>query len=195
MSKLPPLMYVTNRRLMGNGPELVDTLRSALWSLPPGSIMVYVREPDLEGLALVELCRAFIPVVRDSSQRIVVRDRIDVARFVGADGVQLPEESFTVSEARKLWPGGLVGVSLHDPSAIPADIDADFATLSPIFATETHPEAIPLGLDALRSAVVSTRCPLYALGGIDDSNAQATFATGVYGIAMMRTAWRAAAAL
>ncbi len=187
---LPPLMYVTHRRLMGNGPELVDTLRAALWQLPPESIMVYVREPDLEGLALVELCRAFVPIVRESSQRIVVRERVDVARYVGADGVQLPEDSFSVAEVRRLWPGALCGVSLHDPERLGGETEADFATLSPIHPSETHPTTAPLGLEALRRAVERSRIPIYALGGIDADNAEATFATGVHGVAMMRAAWR-----
>lgn len=187
--KLPPLLYVSNRRLMGNGPELIDTLKAALWDLPPQSILVYVREPDLEGMALTELCRAFLPVVRDASQRIVVRERIDVARFVGADGVHLPEHSFTPAEVRSLWPAAWIGKTVHSVQAAKAVTDVDYAILSPIFPTESHPNATPLGLDALREAC-SGPVPIYALGGIDGSNAESVFAAGANGVAMMRHAWR-----
>lgn len=189
MSKLPALMYVTSRRLMGTGPEIVDTLAEALWSLPPESVLVYVREPDLDGLALTELLRAFMPIVHAASQRIVVRERVDVARFVGADGVHLPENSFTTEEVRRLWPSAILGRSLHDLGALSHAGDVDYATLSPVFETDSHPGAPPLGLDVLSRAAHSP-VPLYALGGIDEANAASVFATGVYGVAMMRAAWR-----
>lgn len=187
--QLPPLMYITNRRLMGNGPELVETFRGALWELPPQSILVYVREPDLEGLALTELCRALIPVVRDASQRLVVRERIDVARYVGADGVHLPEQSFTPGEARLLWPGAWLGRSVHSTDAVLSVTDVDYVLLSPIFTTPTHPDQAPLGLDAVRNAA-SAKVPVYALGGIEPANAQSVFEAGATGVAMMRHAWR-----
>lgn len=189
MTALPRLMYVTSRRLMGNGPELVDTLASALWALPPESVLVYVREPDLEGLALTELLRAFMPIVHASSQRLVVRERVDIARFVGADGVHLPENSFTTEEVRQLWPSAILGRSLHDVSQLANAGDVDYATLSPIFETDSHPNTPPLGVAALTEAAKST-VPLYALGGIDETNAEEVFKTGVYGVAMMRAAWR-----
>jgi thiamine-phosphate pyrophosphorylase len=186
---LPPLMYVTSRRLMGTGPEIVDTLAEALWSLPPESVLVYVREPDLDGLALTELVRAFMPVVHAASQRLVLRERVDIGRFVGADGVHLPENSFTPAEVRRIWPSAILGRSLHDLSSIATAGDVDYATLSPIFETDSHPETQPLGLSALQHAA-AINVPLYALGGIDEANAQRVLETGVHGVAMMRAAWR-----
>jgi thiamine-phosphate diphosphorylase len=185
-------MYVTQRRLMGEGPEIIDTLAHALWAFPPQSILVYVREPDLEGLALTELVRAFMPVVHASSQRLVVRERVEIGRFVGADGVHLPEKSLTAHQVRQLWPGAIVGRSLHDLSALAETTDVDYITLSPVFETDSHPNTPPLGLDAIVQAAKSTT-PVYALGGIDESNAERVFATGVHGIAMMRAAWRKSA--
>ncbi|MCC6807978.1 MAG: thiamine phosphate synthase [Deltaproteobacteria bacterium] len=191
---LPPLMYVTSRRLMGTGPEIVDTLAEALWSLPPESVLVYVREPDLDGLALTELVRAFMPVVHAASQRLVLRERVDIGKFVGADGVHLPENSFRPDEVRQLWPSAILGRSLHDVAMLASPGDVDYVTLSPLFETDSHPGTPPLGMAALEEARKS-KVPLYALGGIDEANATSVLATGVHGVAMMRAAWRRVAPL
>lgn len=185
---LPRLMYVTNRRLMGEGPELVDNFRRVVWELPSGSLLVHVREKDLSGLALVELCRAWLPIARDAGHRVVINDRLDVARFVEADGVHLPETGLSIEEARRLWPGALVGRSCHSAEGVGLSQGADYVTLAPIHATPSKPDAAGLGLEALKKAA-ALRVPIYALGGFDGSNAEAAFAFGAHGVAMMRAAW------
>ena len=78
---------------------------------------------------------------------------------------------------------------MHDVSQLAHAGDVDYATLSPIFETDSHPNTPPLGVAAPTEAAKST-VPLYALGGIDETNAEEVFKTGVYGVAMMRAAWR-----
>jgi thiamine-phosphate pyrophosphorylase len=191
MTALPRLMYVTNRKLMGeDGPELVEALRRAVWALPPFSILVHIREADLPGRALVELCRAYLPVIRDASQQVVVGDRLDVARFVGADGVHLPSQGLEIIEARRQWPGAIVGRSCHAVSELEAAADADYAVLSPIFPTPSKKDRPGLGLAALEEAGHSG-VPVYALGGLDAKNAAQAFGAGAYGVAVMRAAWQA----
>jgi thiamine-phosphate pyrophosphorylase len=148
-----------------------------------------VREPDLDGLALTELVRAFMPVVHAASQRLVLRERVDIGRFVGADGVHLPENSFRPDEVRQIWPSAILGRSLHSLEALSDVGDVDYVTLSPVFETDSHPDTKPLGLDAVAQASKS-KVPLYALGGIDEQNARQVLQTGVHGVAMMRAAWR-----
>ncbi len=186
---LPPLMFVTNRKLMGEGSEIADVLRRAVWSLPPFSVLVQIRERDLEGLELVNLCRAFIPIIRDASQLVVVNDRLDVARYVGADGVHLPRTGLSPKDARALWPSAIVGRACHSSEELLVEPEVDYATLSPIFATASKPETEPQGLAAVRRAAES-KTPFYALGGINKGNAQMVFEAGAPGVAMMRAAWQ-----
>jgi thiamine-phosphate pyrophosphorylase len=184
---LPPLMFITNHKLMGEGPEILDTLRAAVWSLPPRSVLVHIRERELEGRALTELCRAMLPVIRDASQLVVVNDRLDIARYVGADGVHLPSTGLPASDARRLWPSAIIGQACHALDA--RDPEVDYVTLSPIFATPSKPGVAPQGLAMVKRAAL-LKTPFYALGGIDANNAASVFAAGAPGVAMMRGAWR-----
>ena len=186
---LPPLMYITNHKLMGEGPEILDALRAAVWSLPPRSVLVHIRERDLEGRALTELCRAMLPIIRDASQLVVVNDRLDVARYVGADGVHLPREGLPARTARGLWPSAIIGRACHSADELVAEADIDYVTLSPIFETPSKPGVVAQGLGSVARAA-QAQTPFYALGGIDASNAASVFAAGAPGVAMMRAAWR-----
>ncbi len=82
----------------------------------------------------------------------------------------------------------LRGISCHSLQDLEtaADFGFDYAFLSPIFATATHPEARPLGLDLLALACKSARLPVIALGGIDFGNASACLAAGAAGWAGIR---------
>jgi thiamine-phosphate pyrophosphorylase len=61
-----------------------------------------------------------------------------------------------------------------------------YALLSPIYATETHPEASPLGLLALREACKAVRIPVFALGGIGPDNLANCLHAGAHGVAAIR---------
>lgn len=83
---------------------------------------------------------------------------------------------------RQVLPGGpyLLGRSCHDFSSIAeAERDClDYAFLSPIFSTGTHPEAAPLGLEYLSQACREFQLPIIALGGISRSRAQECLQAG-----------------
>ncbi|MEM7040742.1 MAG: thiamine phosphate synthase [Bacteroidota bacterium] len=62
----------------------------------------------------------------------------------------------------------------------------DYVFLSPVFSTQTHPEATPLGLEAFRNICLQTQLPVIALGGIDETRAHKCMEVGAAGIAGIR---------
>lgn len=151
----------------------------AIAGCPAGSVIVQVREKDLDGgplLALVRAAQPFAPVL--------VNDRLDVALAAGAWGVHLPERSLALADARALAPSLVLGVSRHAPGAVPADL----VQLGPIWPTPSKPGATPLGEAAL--AVPHGRAVLVAVGGIDaPERATAAAAAGAAAVAVIRAAW------
>jgi thiamine monophosphate synthase len=49
---------------------------------------------------------------------------------------------------------------------------ADFALLSPVFPTQSHPNAPSLGLDTFHHIAEKSPLPIIALGGINPNNRQ-----------------------
>ena len=157
---------------------------TAVADCPPGSVIVQVREKDLDGGPLLQLVRAAQPFAP-----VLVNDRLDVALAAGAQGVHLPERGLPVADARVLAPTGfVVGVSRH---AAPLDAAADLIHLGPIWPTPSKPDAVPLGEPAL--AWSHAHAILVAVGGIDaPSRARQAAAAGAAAVATIRAAWSGA---
>jgi 8-oxo-dGTP diphosphatase len=81
-----------------------------------------------------------------------------------------------------------VGASCHDADELEraALIGADFATLSPVRATASHPGASPLGWERFAELVREARLPVYALGGAGPEDLDRARASGAQGVAGIR---------
>jgi thiamine-phosphate pyrophosphorylase len=174
------VVAITDRRMMGDTPEAFGAaIERALKGCPPGSVLVQVREKDLDGAALLEL----VQIARRYT-RVSVNDRIDVALAAHALAIHLPEAGLSLADARALF-SGKIGVSRHAPDA---DTGADLIQLGPIWATPSKPDAIPLGLDALRAPHGTAM--LVAVGGIDSpERAREAALAGADAVAVIRGAW------
>ncbi len=174
------VVAVTDRSMMGTTPQQFGTsVETAVQGCPPGSVLVQVREKDLDAAALLEL----VSIARRYT-RVIVNDRIDVALAAEAIAVHLPEDGMSVAEARALF-SGVIGVSRHAPD--PAS-GADLVQLGPIWPTPSKPDGTPLGLDVLRVPHGSAK--LVAVGGIDSpERARDAAIAGADAVAVIRVAW------
>ena len=85
------------------------------------------------------------------------------------------------------------GVSAHTPAEVAdaALAGAAYATLSPIFPTQSHPAVTPLGLDALRAVSAASSVPVLALGGLTPDGARRARDAGAWGVAVLSDLLRA----
>ena len=148
-----------------------------------GADVVQIREKELpDGLLLPRL-----ELARDVTARLgvplVVNDRADLARLVGADYVHVGQEDLPVAAARELVPG--VGQSTHAPEEIDRS-EADYIGVGPVHATPTKEGRQPVGLALVRHAAANARCPWFAIGGIDERTVDAVIDAGATRIAVVR---------
>ena len=124
--------------------------------------------------------------------RLFVNDRLDVALATRASGVQLSSSSLAVGDARRLEPAWWIGRSVHDlAEAAAAQAEgADYLLVGPVFATATHPDRPPIGLDALR-AVARLGLPTVAIGGVTPERVREVRHSGAWGVAAIRALWEA----
>ena len=184
--------YITDRRAAGGADAVLGYVQRALAN---GVTMVQVREKDLEARDLLDLTRRCLAFENPYGTRILVNEHAEVALAAGAHGVHLPAGSIAPSDLRGVAPAGFViGASTHSLEELrAAEADgADFAVFGPVFASPG--KGAPLGLDALRAAANAVRLPVWALGGVDASNAEDCIAAGAAGIAAIRMFQRPAIA-
>jgi 8-oxo-dGTP diphosphatase len=118
---------------------------------------------------------------------LLINHDIDLARELGV-GVHLRAEQLRALRERPLPPGRWVGASSHDAEELElaARLGADFATLSPVCATTSHPGATPLGWERFARLVTDARLPVYALGGVGPDDFERARAAGAQGVAGIR---------
>lgn len=66
-------------------------------------------------------------------------------------------------------------------------IGVDFAVLSPVLPTQTHPEFEAIGWTLFSEWVAECNMPIYALGGLEKANLQTVKLAGGHGVAGIRT--------
>jgi 8-oxo-dGTP diphosphatase len=119
--------------------------------------------------------------------RLLINHDIELARELGV-GVHLRAAQLRELDQRPLPVSQWVGASCHGADELEraAAIGADFATLSPVCATSSHPDASPLGWDRLAELVREARLPVYALGGLGPDDLDRARAAGAQGVAGIR---------
>lgn len=116
---------------------------------------------------------------------LILNERADIALASGVEGVHLRDDGMAPRDLPRSLRPPLVGVSRHDAKGLRALQGADYAVLSPLFATSSKPGGVPLGLEALRSLVAQTECPVLALGGVQPEHLERVLACGAYGVALL----------
>ena len=183
--------YITSRMQWGADEpasrSLVETVRKAFQA---GVDYVQVREKDMSGASLLSLVAEFSQMnERTRGTRLLVNGRVDVAIASAADGVHLSFESLPLAAIRSRLPNFLiVGVSCHSlrEAAEAQQAGADYIILGPVFTTPSKPGVVPLGLKGFSSICAELTVPVFALGGVDLSNARDCVLAGAAGIAGIR---------
>ena len=141
---------------------------------------------DYKALAkrVVKRCHAF-------GARLLLNGEPEWVAEVGADGVQLSSGKLQSLNQRPLAKELLVAASCHTAAELQKalELEADFALLSPIKWTRSHPDTEPLGWDEMRRLVDEMPIPVYALGGVSREDLADSFAAGGQGIAAIRSLW------
>jgi len=156
-------------------------------TLAAGVRLVQMREKEWGGRALYELAREFRQRTAALGALLIIDDRLDIALASGADGVHLGQEDLPVSAARIMAPELIIGASTHSlEQALAAEAaGASYVNIGPVFATQTKPDAKPLGPEALGRITPYLKIPWTTMGGINLANISQVVAEGARHPAVM----------
>ncbi len=158
----------------------------ALAAIEGGATAVQLRAKELDDGALVPLASELAARCRDAGVLFVVNDRIEVALASGAGALHVGQSDELESVRDRVGPEMVLGISVEGPEQARAAerAGADYLGVT-VWSTPTKPEAVPHGLDGLRTVVEGTTLPVVGIGGIDASNAAEVLAAGAAGIAVV----------
>ena len=165
---------------------ITDSIDVAARAARDGVDMIQIRAKELSARDQCLLVRSVLGRSPISQSKLLVNTRTDIALACHGDGVHLPAHSIPPTLIRVITPPRfLIGVSCHTIEELRTaeQEGADFAVFGPIFPTSSK-SGPPLGIDALRQAVLSVHhLPIYALGGVTAGNARLCMEAGATGIA------------
>jgi thiamine-phosphate pyrophosphorylase len=151
-------------------------------SLAGGADVVQLRHKRLPRAELLAAAGRLAPIVADAGALFIVNDHLDIALACEADGVHLGPDDLSIAAARRVaGPDLLVGASASTPEAATAAerAGADYLGSGPAFSTPLKPEKRvigPLGVAAIATCV---RIPVFAIGGVDESNVRDLVTVGI----------------
>lgn len=156
-------------------------------------LALHLRGPRSQGGFLFRTASELMDSAGAAGARLLVNDRLDVALALRLPGVHLGQRSLPPRVARGLLgPDGLLGVSVHGREEMPPwEEDVDYLLVGTLFATPSHPEAVPGGLERMESLRSLTSLPLVGIGGISPDRVSPVLAAGGHGVAVRGGIWNA----
>jgi thiamine-phosphate pyrophosphorylase len=189
----PPLIYlVTSGQTTALTTPATEDFTSVLKLVQAAVVaridLVQIREKNMSASVLYELTAGAAQLTRNSTTKLLVNDRGDIAAAAGADGVHLAASSLPVAVVRRAFGDNFViGASTHSlqEARLARAGGADFAVFGPVFDTESkrvYGDALGLNSLAIVCAELSSFAIL-AIGGITPDRVSTCIQAGARGIA------------
>ncbi|MEW7983874.1 MAG: Nudix family hydrolase [gamma proteobacterium symbiont of Phacoides pectinatus] len=169
--------------------RFLDRLATAL---ERGIRLVQLRAHGLATQPYQALAEAVLSMCRQRpGVAVILNGDPQLARSLGADGVHLSSRRLLACARRPLPEPFWVGASCHTAEELARAnaLGLDYALLSPVRATRSHPDARPLGWPAFRELVDAVSLPVYALGGVSGADTDLAQRHGGQGVAGIGAFW------
>jgi len=184
---LPPVYLIT--------PEFDGLLKPFLAHLEhalQGDVrLVQLRSKNIDTTEFARLARMVVDLCHRHEVRVLLNAALKTMENLGADGIHLSSMELLQLSARPLPHDRLIAASCHNEQELVKanQIDADFVVISPVQATQSHPDAEPLGWQIFSQLSEIATVPVYALGGLTMKDLPKAKQHGAQGIAAIRNLW------
>ena len=187
MRPLPRLHAFTDHAVLA-APEYRVRL-AAIAAVGP-AVALHARDRQAGGRALTDTAARMLSHAGPPEAATFVNARPDIAAALGAQGVQLGRADLSPRDARKVYPDGWIGASIHDEREARQAIDegADFLVAGSIFPTDSHRDEPAAGLEFI-DRIAGLGRPVIAIGGITAERAGQVRRAGAYGVAAISALW------
>lgn len=182
---LPTVYAITNLAELGE--ELFfERLKLALEN---GLMMLQVREKHLNAEELQLFIERIVEVAEPYEAKVFVNSAVHLVADFKLAGMHYNSADLMKLTVKPV--GSRCGASCHNAEELAhaAALGLDYALLSPVQDTKSHPDAALLGWDKFQAMVAGCTIPVYALGGMQIGDLHEARAHGAHGIAMQRNIW------
>ena len=163
-----------------------------------GADLIQVRAKHQTPERCGELIDAVLPLTRAAGIPLIVNDHLDIALQHSDVGLHIGQEDASPEACRRrLGPQRILGLSTHSidqaQSAISLGNILSYFAVGPVFATQTKPTYVPVGLELVRRvAALNPSQPFYAIGGISRCTVKKVIEAGAQRIVVVSDVLNAA---
>jgi len=182
--QLPDRYLITGE----DGARPVEFLQRLETALQQGLSLVQLRAHALSDTAYQRLAEDARDLCRHYRARLLLNRPRRLPAW--ADGVHLTRYQLAACRERPQVTGW-VGASCHDlhELQLAERLGLDYALLSPVLHTASHPDASPLGWQLFARWADQVNLPIYALGGVGLKSLDRAKRAGAQGIAAIGAFW------
>jgi|TARA_B100001142_G_scaffold123736_3_gene125634 thiamine-phosphate pyrophosphorylase len=192
MKKLNGLYFITDESLIPEN-NYFNVIDSVLRHKPQ---FIQLRAKNVEKKDLLNKAKKIREISAKYGVKFIVNDYPDVAIDSGADGVHIGHLDDAYLKIRDMiGHNKIIGVSCYgdiDRCIKFSELGADYIAIGTPYFTKTKPERIKTELSQMVEIVNKvTKTPIFAIGGIDNSNINEILNVGVDGIAVINSVFGA----
>jgi len=184
--QLPPLYAISQASKYGIA-GFMERLQDALEG---GVRLIQVRERTMPPQQLAVFAAEVVRLAHRYRARVLVNGDAVLARASGADGVHLQAGQLMDSDQAPATPLWAASCHNRDELLQAAGLGADFAVLSPVLPTSSHPGAPALGWQRFAELSRDLPMPVYSLGGMRRELQETAMVHNAHGIALLSGAWQ-----
>ncbi|WP_211171187.1 thiamine phosphate synthase [Bacillus sp. DNRA2] len=178
------LIAITNRKLCQG-----DFLSRIEWLAKARPTAIMLREKDLSLEDYEALALKVSDICRENSVPLIINQNLAVAKKLKLANIHLSMVDFRKNKD-ELVAFTNIGASVHSVSeAIEAEaLGATYLVAGHIFSTDSKKGVPPRGLGFLKEVCGAVSIPVFAIGGIKETNINEVLAVGASGACIMSSA-------
>jgi len=144
-------------------------------ALAGGVGQIIIREKHMDSARLLAFAARVRDITTQHQAKLIIHSQADIAKAINADGIHLASSDIAEIPSIHDWlqmPTMSISTSCHNLHELERShyFGADFSMLSPVFPTQSHPNAPILGIDVFKQIATTSPLPIIALGGINPDN-------------------------
>ncbi|ROL71590.1 Nudix family hydrolase [Pseudomonas vranovensis] len=174
------------------GLEVPQMLRGIQKAIADGIKLVQLRAPNMYDPKYRDVAVDAVGLCAGKAQ-LMLKGPLEWLGDFPAAGWHLTSEQLRkyASKGRPFPKQRWLAASCHNAEelALAEQMGVDFVTLSPVQATQTHPDAVPLGWERAQQLIEGFSKPVYLLGGVGAAEQEKAWQHGAQGVAGIRAFW------